>query len=437
MHNPPTRLNDVAIDIIKYSILVSVKLSTLSSHFVTRYSEPIFPPSISLRSLHVNYACNIKRALHSHQQRPSGRSKYRPLPEQYNPYHFILPKIGSEHIILPPFTHAIWKSQFSRNLHNDSATMNRANLSSSINPANRPRPSLVHQFLGSMSPRSRSVHHIASATTATRTSDEQPFNVLAPIKPRIMSCGREVDGIPCAYHVMVSFNDSDTAYVGYGFNIFARYVSNAITLKGYMHDALLVGTAHSLPFNNGLPFKELAFFGSGNKIFVPMVCGMEIAMIEEIAQHMSARWRVTGKQNEQLLASFHVVREHLAPYALHHGMIAIEFDNIPNNYNLNKDSGRFQDPVTLEQQPNALTCHMKSKSFELRDTDLPTNENTFIFNQTSFTYVLPLDSPATKVSTRLRKWIWYLLRSCSAHILILGTSLFFTKGCIKVCSRHF
>ena len=155
MHNQPTRLNDISINLIKYSLLVSVKLSTLSSHFVTRYNQPIFPPSISLRNINVNYTCNIKRALRSHQQRPSGRSTYRPLPEHYNPYHFILPKIGSEHIILPPFTHAIWKSQFSRNIYNDSAMMNRANLSLLVNLANRPRPSLVHQFLGSMSPRSR------------------------------------------------------------------------------------------------------------------------------------------------------------------------------------------------------------------------------------------------------------------------------------------
>ena len=274
-------------------------------------------------------------------------------------------------------------------------------MSSSVNPANRPRPSLANSFISALSPRNRSAYHHASAATATRNSGSmRPSDgSVNPILPCIVSSGADVDGVACAYHIEAEFNGSGVAYYGYGFNVFARYVSNAITSNdGFMYDASLVGTVHSVPFDNSLLFRELAFIGDSRKIFVPLVWGVELGMIDETAEHISVRDHVTGIQNGQLGASFHVVREHNAPHAVHHGLIAIEFVNIPNNYGLDNTSGKFQDQVTLERASGALTCHIKSKSFTLRDPDLPEHENTFDYNQTSFTYIVPLTDPGTKVS---------------------------------------
>jgi len=388
-HSQP-QLSIEAINLIKYSVLVDgVSLSLLSNNFVTKYNQPIFPPGVLVSHIIRHYACNIRRSLRSHQRSSTGRSSYQPLPPDYNPYSYIRAKRGSEHIILPPFTNQIWKSQFSQGNSNDSTRM-------------RPtRSSLNHFFASNLSPRSsprhEATHHEISSSSITVEAKQYHGVDLTPVKPQILDCDTVIEGVPVAFHLKVTLNKNGVAFVGFGFNIFAAYVNNAITLKGFKHNALLVGTVHAVPFNNSLPFKELAFIGNnGQRIFVPMVYGMEVGMFDEISDFLCAKKHVTGNEHEQIGTSMNAIREHTAPYAAHHSMIAIEFDNIPNGYKLNRN-GLFQSNVTLERKSNALTAHMLSKCFDLHDREIKGHERTYTFNQTSFTYILPLDSPATKV----------------------------------------
>ena len=199
----------------------------------------------------------------------------------------------------------------------------------------------LNHFLG-LSPRSSS-HPTAHHPCATVNSVDDRFlppSDLTPILPGSLKFSCFVNGVPVAYHLCVRLNDNGAAYVGFGFNIFASFITNAILSSGHLHNALLVGTVHSTPFNHSLPYTELAFIGRNqHTVFLPMVYGLELGMIDETAEFLSKKEYITGTQHEQIPASINVMQENMAPFAKHHGMIAIEFENIPQGFTLCDKSG--------------------------------------------------------------------------------------------------
>ena len=373
------------IALIKYSLLVDgVSLKLLSKHFVTKYNQPIFPEEILVSDVDKYLRSNIRRSLHSFQHSIGGRSSYQPLPQDYDPSHFIRPKPESEYIILPLFTHQIWKSQFSQDM----------------SPS-----TFVRQHIGEiLSPRTGSNQRAPSSFSTTTPftgagGQADALSNVTPVTPVILGCNVKVlpEGVHVYQHLKVTLSDSGVSFIGYGINVFVAFVNNAITKKGYKHHALILGTVSSVPFHQASAYVNTAYIGSDNRtVFLPMVYGMELSMLKQTCDKLVSKTDVIGHEKEQLKASFSAIKEHAGEYATQHAMIAITFDrNLP--YDLSP-SGLFQDETTLKRRESGLTPHLHSNEFRLIDQEVVGVTKEYTFHQSSKVYIIPTNAPPQRVS---------------------------------------
>ncbi len=86
METTKPRLTAEQIDVIKYAILANATITQLKSSLVDHYDQPVFG-EISTKYLNRIVVTNIRKSLAFYQLNPTGKSKYRPLPQGYSVYH--------------------------------------------------------------------------------------------------------------------------------------------------------------------------------------------------------------------------------------------------------------------------------------------------------------------------------------------------------------
>ena len=109
-----------------------------------------------------------------------------------------------------------------------------------------------------------------------------------------------------------------------------------------------------------------------------------------ICEQLKAQLERFGEETEQLKTAFNALREYVTPHQVCHAMIAVEFE-LPFNMAV---TGELQDKETIEQKPNGLTADIVSESIIFEDEIF---QKEAPFNQTGFTYVIPLDCSKTTV----------------------------------------
>lgn len=263
------------INLIKYTIIAlppGTSIAFIYINFVTRRLGRSLVPHTNatevqsyIRKINNEVVRNTKRALNSFQHNPYGRSLYQPLPQEYNPYDYIVPKPGSEHICLPPFTHEHWKSQF------EPTPFEQRNI---MPPKKKTKAKQEEDSM--FSPTKPST--VANQTT----TDINANNSIVPVSPHRPAWLRPRFGSPIGspvlqvdvdYHLLImSFDENNLAFVGEGFNLWAALVNNGAEKDGVKSDVFLLVHVRPHPLDNGQPIQGMVpFLGSDNKTIFMLI----------------------------------------------------------------------------------------------------------------------------------------------------------------------
>lgn len=385
------QLSTEATNIIKYCILVEVRLSYILNNFVLRCGNPIIP-DVYCGLVDINYVNrtsvkNIRTSLQSFRQRRRGKSQYSPLPRGFNPYSYIRPGTPGSEIwhILPPFTEQHWESQFAiPQPHNIMSASHRNHHSSSSN------------------------HRSASGYTEenkteppfTNVSKDLELDRIPPsIKPNIKGYQKMFQDVFVDYHLLASLDGDNHAFIGEDFNIFIAHIPNGITRDGCKEGALLIGNIQFIPYYNNLPIEAAAFVCDDRRtIVIPHLHGINPESFDCIYKWYQNQTDHVGNELQQIEAATKALRAAHASHPPHYyGMNAIEIDNLPRRLSL---SGDIQVLRSDNAPSRLLVPDIITKTFEHL---CKFYNKKYPYHHTIFGYLCTYEGKGTKVRN-VRVW---------------------------------
>lgn len=412
------------IDLIKYTIITlppGTSIAFIFKNFVKkRLGESLVPHTEAsevktyVRHLNNVVVRSIKESLNSFQRNPLGKSSYQPLPQGYNPYDYIIPKPGSEHLRLPPFTYEDWKSQFEP---------------IPIEPVKMPPKKKSKAKQGEVeedmfSPTKPSTVPNQTATDNANNGPDVPVSPRIPawLKPRYGSpLGVPVHGVDVDYHLIMSFDENNLAFAGEIFNLYAALVNNGAEKNGVKTDVLLLVHVRSHPLDNGQPISGMVpYLGSDSKtIFMPISCSTEPTIFDSVIPTiMSDETKRLGSELQQLGTYCDAFREKAAQCPVYHIKVAIEFKNFP----LFARGGELQMEELIAVNSDQLSTYILSRGYRFTDTVLNKISD---YNQTAHVIIAPLKTKKLAVSFQLIFNVETISTStltviCIASLLLIG-----------------
>ena len=390
------------LDLIKYMIITlppGTSIAFIFNNFITRHLGRSLVPHTEatevqayIRQINNEVVSNVKRSLNSFRRNPLGKSSYQPLPQGYNPYDYIITKPGSEHLCLPPFTYEDWNSQFEPIPFEPVSIMP---------PKTKTKAKQQDEEDNSMFSPTR-----PSTVANQNAAIDNANNSTVPVSPRIPAwlrprygspLGVPVHGVDVDYHLIMSFDDNNLAFVGECFNLWAALVNNGAEKDGVKSDVLLLVHVRPHPLDNGQPIRGMGpFLGSDKKtIFMPISFATEPTIFDSVKSTiMTDDTKRLGPELQQLGTYCDAFREKAAECAVYHIKVAIEFKNFP----LFAGGGEYQLKELIAVDPNRLSPFFASRSYRFNDTVLGVISD---YNQTAHVIVAPLKTKKLPVSFQL------------------------------------
>lgn len=356
------------LDLIKYTIISlppGTSVAFIFNNFMTRRQGlSLIPPwyikgtedkKAYVQNINNVVVRSIKESLNSFRCNPLGKSLYRPLPQDYSPYSYIIPKPGLEHLRLPPFTYEDWKSQFQPTLtepRNIMATKKKANAKKRVDEGSILSPTRPSTF----------VNQAGSNNARPPPSPRIP----TWLKPRFGSpIGAPVLGVDVNYHLIMTFNESNIACVGEVFNLWAALVNNGVEKDGVKSDVLLLDHVRGHPLNNVLPFSpdSIPFIGADKRtIFMPISFATEPTVFDSVSSTMrNDQAQRLGPDLQQLSTFCAAFQEQSAQECpVYHIKVAIQFKNSPL---FERGTGEYQLRVVIAVNPYGLSTDILSRGY--------------------------------------------------------------------------
>ena len=415
------------LDLIKYTIITlppGTSIAFIFNNFVTRrlgrslvpHTKKATEVQAYIRTINNEVVSNVKRSLNSFQRNPLGKSSYQPLHQGYNPYDYIIPKPGSEHLHLPPFTYEDWNSQFEPIPFEPGSIMAPKKKKTKANK--------VVDEDNMFSPTKPST--VANQTAANDNANDSTVpvspRILAWLRPRYGSAIRSpVLGVDVDYHLIMSFDENNLAFAGEIFNLYAALVNNGAEKNGVKTDVLLLVHVRSHPLDNGQPISGMVpYLGSDSKtIFMPISCSTEPTIFDSVIPTiMSDETKRLGSELQQLGTYCDAFREKAAQCPVYHIKVAIEFKNFP----LFARGGELQMEELIAVNSNQLSTYILSRGYRFTDTVLNKISD---YNQTAHVIIAPLKTKKLAVSFQLIFNVETISTStltviCIASLLLIG-----------------
>ena len=409
------------LDLIKYTIITlppGTSIAFIFNNFVTRrlgrslvpHTKKATEVQAYIRTINNEVVSNVKRSLNSFQRNPLGKSSYQPLHQGYNPYDYIIPKPGSEHLHLPPFTYEDWNSQFEPIPFEPGSIMAPKKKKTKANK--------VVDEDNMFSPTKPST--VANQTAANDNANDStvPVSPRIPawLRPRYGSAIRSpVLGVDVDYHLIMSFDENNLAFVGECFNLWAALVNNGAEKDGVKSDVLLLAHVRPHPLDNGQPIRGMVpFLGSDKKtIFMPISFATEPTIFDSIKSTiMNDETKRLGPELQQLGTYCDAFREKASECPVYHVKVAIEFKNFP----LFASGGEYQVKELITVDSNRLSPYFASRGYRFTDTVLGVISD---YNQTAHVIVAPLKTKKLPVSFQLLFSIEIISTTSTLTVLVL------------------